>query len=33
MEGKLREDKPELMGIIPRAFKHVFSHIDSTPSM
>ena len=33
MEGKLREGKPELMGIIPRAFKHVFSHIESTPNM
>ena len=31
MEGKLKY--PELMGIIPRAFRHVFQHIESTPNM
>jgi len=29
----MREGKPELMGIIPRAFKHIFSHIESTPDV
>ena len=31
MEGKIK--KPDLMGIIPRAFKHIFTHIKSTPNM
>ena len=33
MEGKLTNDKPELMGVMPRSFKHIFDHINSTPDM
>jgi len=33
MEGKLTKEKPELMGIIPRSFMHIFDHIEATPHM
>jgi len=33
MEGDEKDKwNPEKMGIIPRAFKHIFDHIDSTPN-
>jgi len=33
MEGKFKKNKPNLRGITPRAFEHVFKHIESTPNM